>query len=196
MDKPTIDRIDAEIIRLLQKNAWMPNKQIAAAVRLAPSTCHERIKNLRRSGVIRGAHADVDLRAVGLSLEAFAFIKLAKYERGAIDRFMSDMESIPEVRRVFLLSGRHDVVVHLAVRDIDYLRNLGFDRITSQPMVVSIETSFVYDSRGRNELPISSDGAQPMALKQRKAPPSQKKRTGPESARSPANLPGKRQSTL
>ncbi|HXR16460.1 MAG TPA: Lrp/AsnC family transcriptional regulator [Terriglobales bacterium] len=158
MDKATLDRIDSEIVRLLQKNAWKPNKQIAAAVGLAPSTCHERIKNLQRSGVIRGAHADVDLRAVGLNLEVLAFIKLAKYERGAIDQFMSDMESVPEVRRVFLVSGRHDVIVHLAVKDIDHLRNLGFDRITSQPMVVSIETSFVYDSRGRNELSIFSDG--------------------------------------
>jgi DNA-binding Lrp family transcriptional regulator len=159
--KPSLDRTDCEIIHLLQKNARLSNKQIAAAVRLAPSTCHERIKNLQTSGVIRGVHADIDLRAVGLNLEVIAFIKLAKYERGAIDRFMSDVASIPEVRRVFLVSGRHDVIVHLAVKDIDHLRNLGFDRFTSQPMVVGIETSFVFDSRGRNELPIFLDGVQP-----------------------------------
>jgi DNA-binding Lrp family transcriptional regulator len=154
MAKAALDRTDFAIIRLLQKNARLSNKQIAAAVRLAPSTCHERIKNLQTSGVIRGAHADIDLRAVGLNLEVLAFIKLAKYERGAINRFMSKIESIPEVRRVFLVSGRHDVVVHLAVKDIDHFRNLGFDDFTSQPIVVGIETSFVFDSRGRNELPI------------------------------------------
>jgi DNA-binding Lrp family transcriptional regulator len=160
MDYPALDRIDFEIIRLLQKNAWMSNKQIAAAVRLAPSTCHERIRNLQTSGVIRGAHADVDLRAVGLNLEAIGFIKLAKQERAVIDRFMSEIESIPEVRRAFLVSGRYDLIVHVAVRDIDHLRNLGFDRFTSQPMVVDVETSVVFDSRGRNELPILLDGAQ------------------------------------
>jgi DNA-binding Lrp family transcriptional regulator len=74
---------------------------------------------------------------------------------------MSEIESIPEVRRVFLVSGRHDVVVHVAVKDIDHLRNLGFDRFTSQPMVVSIETSIVFDSRAGNELPILLDAAQP-----------------------------------
>jgi DNA-binding Lrp family transcriptional regulator len=157
MEQRAIDRIDCEIIRLLQKNARLSNKEIAAAVRLAPSTCHERIKNLQSSGVIRGAHADVDLRSVGLNLEAFCFIKLAKYERAAIDRFMTEIESIPEVRRVSLVSGRYDAVVHLAVRDVDHLRNLGFDRFTSQPMVVNIETSIVFDSRARNELPIFPD---------------------------------------
>jgi DNA-binding Lrp family transcriptional regulator len=154
MDKPALDRIDFEIIRLLQKNAWLSNKEIAAAVRLAPSTCHERIRNLRASGVIRGAHAELDSRAIGVGLEALAFIKLAKYERAVIDRFMREMESIPEVRGVFLVSGRYDVLLHVAVKDIDHLRNLGLDRITSQSVVVNIETSIVYDSRSRYELPI------------------------------------------
>jgi DNA-binding Lrp family transcriptional regulator len=160
MDTYTLDRIDFEILRLVQNNAWMSNKQIAATVRLAPSTCHERIRNLRASGVVRGAHAEVDPRAIGLGLEALAFIRLAKYERAVIAQFMSDMEAIPEVRSVFLVNGRYDVIVHLVVKDVDHLRNLGLDRITSQPVVVNIETSIVYDSRSRLELPILLDGAQ------------------------------------
>jgi DNA-binding Lrp family transcriptional regulator len=153
----SLDRTDFEIISLLQKNARLSNKQVAAAIKLAPSTCHERIKNLQASGVIRGAHADVDLRAVGLTLEVLVFIKLAKYERSAISRFMDDMASIPEVRRVFLVSGRYDVVVLMTVKDIEHLRNLGFDRITGLPMVVNIESAIVYDSRTRNELPIPAE---------------------------------------
>jgi DNA-binding Lrp family transcriptional regulator len=162
------DRTDSELIRLLQKNAWMSNKQIAAAVRLAPSTCHERVRNLRASGVIRGAHAEVDPRAIGLSLEALAFIKLAKYERAVIDQFMNDMASIPEVRNVFLVNGRYDVILQLVVKDIDHLRNLGLDRITSQPVVVNIETSIVYDSRSRYELPILLEEAQLEGKQQKK----------------------------
>jgi DNA-binding Lrp family transcriptional regulator len=161
MDKPTIDRTDFEIIRLLQKNARLSNKQIAAAVHLAPSSCHQRIKNLEKAGIIRGAHAEIEARAIGLNLEAVAFIKLAKYERGVIDRFMNKIASIPEVRRVLLVSGRHDVIVHVIVKDIDHLRNLGFDRFTNQPELVNIETAIVYDSRVRNELPLFVDELAP-----------------------------------
>lgn len=152
-----LDRTDFDILRLLQKNARLSNKQVAAAVHLAPSSCHQRIRNLEKAGVIRGAHAEIDSRAIGLNLEALAFIKLAKYERDVIDRFMSKVASIPEVRRVFLVSGRHDVIVHVIVKDIDHLRNLGFDRFTNQPELVNIETAIVYESRGRNELPIMMD---------------------------------------
>lgn len=155
----SLDRIDFEIIRLLQKNARLSNKEIAASVRLAPSTCHERIKNLQATGVIRGAHADIDLRALGLTLEALFFIELAKHERTVVDRFLSETESIPEVRRAFLVSGHYDLVVHVAVKDIEHLRNLAFDRFTSQPVVVKIETSIVFDSRVRNELAIPREGA-------------------------------------
>ena len=165
-----LDRTDFEIIHLLQKNARLSNKQIAAAVHLAPSSCHQRIKNLEKAGVIRGAHAEIDARAIGLNLEALAFIKLAKYERGVIDRFMNKVASIPEVRRVFLVSGRHDVVVHVVVKDIDHLRNLGFDRFTNQPELVNIETAIVYDSRGRNELPIFMDELETDELEPAKPP--------------------------
>ena len=160
MDLPLLDHTDFEIVRILQKNAWAPNKQVAAAVRLASSTCHERIRHLRASGIIRGAHAEIEPRAIGVGLEALAFIKLAKYERTAIHRFLSEMESIPEVQSVFLVNGRHDVILHLAVKDIDHLRNLGLDRITSQPIVVGIETSIVYDSRSKKELPVLVDDPQ------------------------------------
>jgi DNA-binding Lrp family transcriptional regulator len=77
-----------------------------------------------------------------------------------VDRFIREIESIPEVRQAFLVSGRHDLIVHVAVRDIDHLRNLGFDRFTSQRVVVNIETSIVFDSRTRNEFPIFMDGPQ------------------------------------
>jgi DNA-binding Lrp family transcriptional regulator len=78
MTFPSLDRTDFEIVRILQKNAWTPNKQVAAAAHLAPSTCHERIRNLRTSGIIRGAHAEIDPRGLAVGLEALAFIKLGK----------------------------------------------------------------------------------------------------------------------
>src|SRR3979411_3138792 len=133
MPPPMLDRTDFEILRILQNNARLSNKQVAAAVKLAPSTCHERLKRLQAAGVLRGSHADIDLKAVGLNLEALLFIELAKHERTVVDRFMNETESIPEVRQAFLVTGRYDLVVHVVVRDIDHLRNLAFDRFTSQP---------------------------------------------------------------
>nr|WP_273440634.1 winged helix-turn-helix transcriptional regulator [Sedimenticola selenatireducens] len=71
--------MDIEIIRLLQNNARLSNKQIAAEVGLAPSSVHERMKRLWENGVLTGTHAEVDLTSLGIGLEALFMIELAKH---------------------------------------------------------------------------------------------------------------------
>jgi DNA-binding Lrp family transcriptional regulator len=47
-----IDRIDFAILTALQNNARLSNKELAAHVGLAPSSCLERVRTLTRRGVI------------------------------------------------------------------------------------------------------------------------------------------------
>ncbi len=63
-----------------------------------PASAHERLKRLRDDGVLRGAHADVDPKALGIGLEVLFLIESSKHERGAVDRFMAEVVEIPEVR--------------------------------------------------------------------------------------------------
>ena len=111
MENARLDRIDYEILRLLQNNARISNKEIAAAIRLAPSTCHERLKRLQKSGVLIGNHVDVDLKAIGFRLEALLFIELARQQRKAVERVIKEIESIPEVQRLYVVTGRYDLLI-------------------------------------------------------------------------------------
>jgi DNA-binding Lrp family transcriptional regulator len=149
----SLDRTDFGILRLVQNNAALSNKQIAAIVGLAPSSAHERLKRLRDDGVIRGSHADVDPKAMGVGLEALLLIGLAKHERGDVDRFMNEVVDIPEVRSAFLITGRWDFVVHVVARDTQHLKDLALDSFTNRPGVTRIETSIVFEARVRHELP-------------------------------------------
>jgi predicted transcriptional regulator len=49
--KAGLDRMDVAILGLLQNNARLSVKEIAAEVALAPSSTHERIKRMRDSGI-------------------------------------------------------------------------------------------------------------------------------------------------
>lgn len=144
-----LDRIDYKIIEFLQKNVRIPNKQLAGEIGLAPSTCHERVKRLWDSGVLKGAHADVDARAFGVGLEALLFIELSKHERATVDSFMAEVVDIPEVRTALLITGRHDLVVHVVARDMRHLKDLALDRFSSRPGVTRIETSIIYEATPR-----------------------------------------------
>jgi len=154
MTNEPLDRTDFDILRLLLKNARISNKEIAAATRLAPSTCHERLKRLRKNGVLTGAHVDVDLKAIGFRLEALLFIELERQQRDSVERLIKEIESIPEVQRLFVVTGRYDLLIHVVARDVDHVRQLEYDHFTSQAVVSRIETLIVFESRRRHELPL------------------------------------------
>lgn len=140
-----LDRTDFDILRILQKDAQTPNKVIAGAVGIAPSTCHERLKRMESHGVIRGSHIEQDLKAFGVGLQAIFMLKLSKHDRGIVDQFMRDVSKINEVRALFLLSGQYDVVAHVVVRDANHLRDLAFDQFTNREGVDQIETSIIFE---------------------------------------------------
>src|SRR5215211_6196773 len=64
-DNGELDSIDEALLDELQKDARQTNKALAQKVGVAPSTCLERIRELRARGVIKGFRADVDPAAVG-----------------------------------------------------------------------------------------------------------------------------------
>ncbi len=154
---PDLDRADVDILRLLQNNARLSVKEIAAEVGLAASTTHERIRRLRDNGILRGTHVEVDAKALGVGLEALFMIELSKHERGTVDQFMDEIVDVPEVRSAFLVTGRYDLIVHVVVRDTQHLKDLAFDRFTNRPGVARIETSIIFEARKRYELPVFRD---------------------------------------
>ncbi len=151
--KFTPDRIDADILQLLQNDARISNKQIAARIGLAPSSVHDRLKRLWQEGVLTGAHAEVAPAVLGIGLEALLMIELAKHERATVDRFMEDIVDVPEVRSAHLITGRYDLVVHVVARDMHHLKDLALDHFTSRPGVTRIETSIIYETRRNPALP-------------------------------------------
>ena len=151
-DNSGIDRISFEILSQLANDARLSNKQLAAAVKLAPSTAHERLKQLRASGVYTGAHAEADLKKLGFVVEALMHIGLAKQKRKDVASFLMRLRSLAEVRQFFIVTGRFDLIVHIAIRDMDHLKNLAYD-FTTYPTVERIETSVIFESWKQHRLP-------------------------------------------
>ena len=148
------DRIDFEIVSELQNNARIANKVLADRVGLAPSTCLERVRRLRETGVLRGAHESVDPHALGIDLQAMIFVRLARHAREAVDSFQAHAENMREVVAVYHVSGEHDFLVHVAVRDADHLRDLAMDSFTTRREVAHIETHLIFAGSRKWQLPI------------------------------------------
>jgi DNA-binding Lrp family transcriptional regulator len=147
-----LDRTDRALVAELQNNARISNKELAAVVGLAPSTCLERVRALRARGVVRGFHADVDRAALGRSLEAMVAVRVRPHSRANVDLFWRDALALPEVIEVFHVTGADDFLVHVAVADMDGLRNFVLDRLTVRPEVAHVESHLIYAQGRRTAL--------------------------------------------
>ena len=148
-----LDRIDFALIELLQKDARLSNKELAAAVGLAPSSCLARVQHLRTEGVLKGAHAEVNPDALGIGLQALIAVQLRQHSRVQVKAFWKHMMGLPEVLTVFHVAGTHDFQVHVAVRDAHHLRDLALDAFTTRREVAHIQTSLIFECAKGNVMP-------------------------------------------
>ena len=92
-----LDDIDRGILRLLQKDAKLTNKEIAQQLDLSVTPIYERIKRLERSGYITGYTARLDRELLGFRLQAFCNVSLQEHQTEYLQRFERDVRKLPEV---------------------------------------------------------------------------------------------------
>ncbi len=148
-----LDRIDRELIRLLQEDARRSNKELAAAAGIAPSTCSERIRRLEDEGVIVGAHAEIDPAALGVGMRAVLAIRLRRHGAAEVEAFLAHAMALPEVVGVSHVTGANDFLVQVVVRDAGHLRDLAVSSFTAWTEVAHIETSLVFSHAAKPGLP-------------------------------------------
>jgi DNA-binding Lrp family transcriptional regulator len=148
-----LDRTDFDILDALQNDARLSNKQLAARIGLAPSSCLERVRRLREGGVLGDAHAEVNPEVMGIGLQAMVAVRIQQQSRQVIESFHAHMVALPEVLVVYHLSGANDFLLHVAVRDPEHLRGLVLDEISGRPEVQHVETALVFDHQRRSALP-------------------------------------------
>lgn len=148
-----LDRTDRRILAILAQDARITNQDLAARVGLAASSCLERVRALRRAGVIRGLHADLDPVAMGIGLQALVAVRLRRHTREAVEGFQRYAIKRPEVLALFHLTGREDFLVHVACRDADHLREVALAAFTTRPEVAQIHTSLIFATEHKFVLP-------------------------------------------
>lgn len=148
-----LDPVDRQLLAALRLDGRMTNQALAAAVGIAPSTCLLRVRELRRRGVLRGVHADVDLARAGRPLQAMIAVRMRAHVREQVKAFLVQLPAVPGVLAVFHMSGKDDYLVHVAVADTDALRDFVVEHLTGHPAVGHTETNLIFERLpGRSDL--------------------------------------------
>lgn len=156
-----IDRIDARILELLQNNARMSNKELAAQVGIAPSTCLERVRRLVEERILLGFHAEVAPSALGIGIEAMIAVRLSRHERGVVEAFQAYSLGLREVLAVYHMAGENDFLVQVAVRDAAHLREVAMTAFTTRPEVAHMQTMLIFQHQASRSLPVYCEFEEP-----------------------------------
>ncbi|MFV9672817.1 MAG: Lrp/AsnC family transcriptional regulator [Acidimicrobiia bacterium] len=152
-DVPYLDRTDRAIIALLQDNARLSNKELAAGAGIAPSTCSERMRRLETVGVFSGFHAAVDPRVLGIGMQAMIAVRLRRHSAEEVEAFELHAEALPEVISLSHVTGPNDFLIRVVVRDADHLRQLAVTGFTTMREVDHIETALIFEHKEKGTLP-------------------------------------------
>lgn len=127
-----MDALDREIVAWLQRDGRASFREIGSAVGLSAPAVKRRVDRLREDGVITGFAALTDPGALGWTTEAF--VALFCEGRTEPDRIRTAVAKHPEVVAAYTVTGDHDALVHLRVRDTTHLEDV-LQRIRSEPIV-------------------------------------------------------------
>jgi DNA-binding Lrp family transcriptional regulator len=148
-----LDSIDLQVLTILFNDADITNKELAAQIGIAPSTCLERVKRLKNNGVIKNAFIDVNLKTIGGNIEAIAAIRLQPYSEEIVNQLRDDLLKLPEIISLYHMGGNFDYFIHMSVRDSEHLRQFVFNAITSRDEVTNVETSLIFEHSRSGVLP-------------------------------------------
>ncbi|MQA62797.1 MAG: AsnC family transcriptional regulator [Actinophytocola sp.] len=152
-----LDAIDAAILAELQKDARLPNKELAQRVNVAPSTCLVRHRALRDRGVITGYRAEIDLAALGRPLQAVIAVRIRPHTRAVVRPFLDYLLELPETLSVSHVAGPDDFLVQVAVADAAHLQRLVLDSFTGRREVAQLHTNLVFEHRSKAQVPPTTE---------------------------------------
>jgi Lrp/AsnC family leucine-responsive transcriptional regulator len=146
MDDVRLDRIDLAVLAELQGDGRISNADLAEQVNLSPSACLRRVQRLEAAGIIAGYAALLDPARLGLGLQAFVRVQLARHDADTIAAFSQRVNDWDEVVACHALTGDMDYLLHVVVQDLDHFSRFLLDRLLSGDFVADVNSSFVLRS--------------------------------------------------
>ncbi len=137
-----LNRIDRNILRVLQEDARISYVALAREVGLTTTPCIERVKRLEREGVIRGYQATLDPDYLDAGLVVFVQIRLTRTAQDIFAEFKAKASSLEAVQECYLVSGNFDYLIKARVADMHAYREFLGETLLTLPGVQE-STSYV-----------------------------------------------------
>ncbi|MCG3724635.1 Lrp/AsnC family transcriptional regulator [Vibrio cincinnatiensis] len=115
-----LDKIDRQLLSMLQKDSTLSLNELAEAVNLTTTPCWKRLKKLEESGVIQQRVALLNPERLGLLFTAFVMVKTSDHSHEWYRHFVEIVDEYPEVMEFYRMAGEYDYMMKVLVKDMKH----------------------------------------------------------------------------
>ncbi|MEP1489510.1 MAG: Lrp/AsnC family transcriptional regulator [Algibacter sp.] len=138
-----LDAIDVRILKQLQKNSNLTNKELSVKVNLSRTPVFERVKKLEKAGYIKQYVAILDAEKLDKGLTVFCNITLKEHTREIGNQFVKDILVLKEVVECYNISGDYDFLLKVLVKDMKQYQNFVLNHLGGVQNIGSAHSTFV-----------------------------------------------------
>lgn len=138
-----LDQTDLEILRLLQQDASLTNKEISFKLKKSIATIHERTRRLKEKGYIKRIVAILDRKKINRSLIAFSQVLLNDHAAETLSSFEREVAKFPEVMECFQMTGAFDFILRIATVDMEAYHLFYRNKLATLPNISTVQSFFV-----------------------------------------------------
>ncbi len=140
----TIDDIDRQILRELQRDAVQSLEALGERIGLSRNAAWRRIRRLEDAGVIRERVALLDADALDLGLTVFIQVRTNRHDPKWLADFARAVRVLPEILGAYRMSGELDYLIRARVRDMQAYDKL-YQRLIREVELADVTASFVME---------------------------------------------------
>ena len=139
------DHIDYIILRALQQDASLSQRDLADRVGISQNACWRRLKALTDSGVLLGSTARVDRAQLGLTLVVFVMLRTRHHSADWLQKFRRHVLTSPEVVDFHRSGGDYDYQLKVVTEDMTSYDRV-YQRLIEKVDLDSVTSYFAMES--------------------------------------------------
>lgn len=141
----SLDEKDLQILRVLQENARLSYRDVAAKINLSPTPTQERIKRMEKEGVIMQYGALLNAKKVGKGIIALCQVTIKKQNREDVQVFVNKILSFEEVTECYVVAGDFDYSLKIVTTSMEAYHHFFINKLNPIDIIIQTRSTFVMD---------------------------------------------------
>ncbi len=132
MKKTALDAADIRILSAVQRYGYLSKSKLAELVNLSPTPCWARLERLKKSGLIRGYHADIAFELIADVTKVVVTLSLNSHRKSDFEQFESVIRSKDGIVDCIATGGGMDYVMRVVTPNLAAFQELMDGLLTAE----------------------------------------------------------------